>query len=96
MQDEQSDGPAPHPREDGHGEPVEVERLVTARRDYLKRVLSLRIGSRPQARRDASGPNSREAAQVLGIEVAADRKRYGRALLKLQHTCFELALGESH
>jgi RNA polymerase sigma-70 factor (ECF subfamily) len=42
------------------------------------------------------GLNSTEAGQVLGIDPATLRKRYGRALLKLQKILRELGFPESH
>jgi RNA polymerase sigma-70 factor (ECF subfamily) len=41
------------------------------------------------------GLNSTESAQLLGIEPAAARKRYGRALLRLRKNLEELGLGGS-
>jgi RNA polymerase sigma-70 factor (ECF subfamily) len=42
------------------------------------------------------GLNSTEAGQVLGIEPAAARKRYGRALIKLEKVLRDLGFPESH
>lgn len=41
------------------------------------------------------GLNSTESAQVLGIEPATARKRFGRALLRLRKLLIEGGLGES-
>ena len=41
------------------------------------------------------GLNSTESAQVLGIESATARKRFGRALLRLRSLLAESGLGES-
>ncbi len=41
------------------------------------------------------GLNSSESAQVLGIEPAAARKRYGRALLRMRQRLLDSGLGGS-
>ena len=41
------------------------------------------------------GLNSTESAQVLGIEAATARKRYGRALLRMRRRLLEFGLGGS-
>jgi RNA polymerase sigma-70 factor (ECF subfamily) len=41
------------------------------------------------------GLNSTESAQVLGIEPATARKRYGRALLRMRRLLVESGLGDS-
>jgi DNA-directed RNA polymerase specialized sigma24 family protein len=41
------------------------------------------------------GLNSTESAQVLGIEPATARKRFGRALLRLRALLVEGGLGDS-
>ncbi len=41
------------------------------------------------------GLNSTESAQVLGIEPATARKRYGRALLRMRRLLAESGLGEA-
>jgi RNA polymerase sigma-70 factor (ECF subfamily) len=42
------------------------------------------------------GLNSSESAQVLGIEPATARKRYGRALLRMRQRLQDSGLGGSH
>jgi DNA-directed RNA polymerase specialized sigma24 family protein len=41
------------------------------------------------------GLNSSESAQVLGIEPAAARKRYGRALLRIRRLLDESGVGDA-
>jgi DNA-directed RNA polymerase specialized sigma24 family protein len=40
------------------------------------------------------GLNSTESAQVLGIDAAAARKRYGRALLRMRRLLLDAGLGD--
>jgi RNA polymerase sigma-70 factor (ECF subfamily) len=45
--------------------------------------------------RTLEGLTNKEAAQVLGIDVSAASRRYGRAILKLRQILFESVLSES-
>jgi Sigma-70, region 4 len=45
--------------------------------------------------RTLEGLTNKEVAQVLGIDVSAASKRYGRAILKLRQILFDTGLSES-